>query len=123
MNTASTSRYLDSLLQRQPPASSLTWLNELRANAVDRVGALSVPTTRDEDWRFTDISPLTKLSFQPARDAAQLAPATVEQWAITEASARLVFVDGIYAPQHSFNRAGITVENLDSGVTRQDAAV
>jgi len=122
MNTASTSRYLDSLLQRQPPASSLTWLNELRANAVDRVGALSVPTTRDEDWRFTDISPLTKLSFQPARDAAQLAPATVEQWAITEASARLVFVDGIYAPQHSFNRAGITVENLASGVTRHDAA-
>ena len=126
MNTApstASSRYLDSLLQGQPPASPLTWLNQLRANAVDRVGALTVPTTRDEDWRFTDISPLTKLSFQPAQELPQLAPATVEQWAIPEAAARLVFVDGIYAPQHSFNRAGFTVENLATGVNRPGAGV
>jgi len=123
MNTASTTGYLDSLLQGQPAASPLTWLNQLRANAVDRVGALTVPTTRDEDWRFTDISPLTKLSFQPAQGAAQIAPADVEQWSIPEASARLVFVDGIYAPEHSFNRAGLTVENLAAGVSAHDAAV
>jgi Fe-S cluster assembly protein SufD len=115
MNTASTSPYLDSLLQGRPPASPLGWLNELRAHAVDRVGALTVPTTRDEDWRFTDISPLTKLSFQPAQGAAQLAPAALEQWALPEAAARLVFVDGVYAPQHSYNRAGLTVENLAAG--------
>ncbi|MGP1677869.1 MAG: Fe-S cluster assembly protein SufD [Burkholderiales bacterium] len=123
MNTASTTRYLDSLLQGQPPASPLTWLNQLRANAVDRVGALTVPTTRDEDWRFTDISPLTKLSFQPALGAAQLAPATIEQWAIAEAAARLVFVDGIYAPEHSFNHAGFTVANFAAGMAAHDAAV
>jgi Fe-S cluster assembly protein SufD len=123
MNAASTTSYLDSLLLGQPPASALTWLNQLRANAVDRVGALTVPTTRDEDWRFTDISPLTKLSFQPAQAAPPLAGATVEQWAIPEAAARLVFVDGIYAPQHSFNHAGLTAENLASGVIRHGAAV
>lgn len=123
MNTVSTSPYLASLLQGQPPASPLTWLNELRANAVDRVGALTVPTTRDEDWRFTDISPLTKLSFQPAPSAVQLAPSAIGQWTIPEASARLVFVDGIYAPEHSFNRAGLTVENLASGADRHAAAV
>jgi Fe-S cluster assembly protein SufD len=123
MNTASTASYLDRLLQGQPPASSLTWLNQLRAHAVDRVGALTVPTTRDEDWRFTDISPLTKLSFHPAQGAAQLAPATLEQWAVPEAAARLVFVDGIYAAQHSFNHAGLTVENLASGAIRHGAAV
>ena len=130
MNTVSTSRYLDSLLQGQPPESPLSWLNALRANAVDRVGALSVPTTRDEDWRFTDISPLTKLSFQPALRAGQPAPGTAQltaadimRWSIAEASARLVFVDGIFAPEHSFNRAGITVENLAAGVNTHAAAV
>ncbi len=123
MNAISTTGYLDSLLQGQPPASPLGWLNRLRADAVDRVGALTVPTTRDEDWRFTDISPLTKLSFQPAQDLAPLAAATVTQWAVPEAAARLVFVDGIYAPEHSFNRAGFTVENLATGVTGHDAAV
>ncbi len=59
--------YLESLLQGQPqlPPSPLAWFNQLRANAVDRAGTLKVPTTRDEEWRFTDISPLAKLSFQP----------------------------------------------------------
>ena len=123
MNTAASTSYLGSLLQGQPPASSLSWLNQLRGNAVDRVGALTVPTTRDEDWRFTDISPLTKLSFQPAQDLAQLAPAAIEQWLIPEAAARLVFIDGIYAPEHSFNQAGLTVENLAAGVTQHGAAV
>ena len=123
MTTAATTSYLDGLLQGQPPASPLSWLNQLRANAVDRVGALTVPTTRDEDWRFTDISPLTKLSFQPAQGVPPLAPATVGQWAIPEAAARLVFVDGIFAPEHSFNHAGLTVENLASGMIRHGAAV
>jgi Fe-S cluster assembly protein SufD len=123
MNTVSTSPYLAGLLQGQPPASPLSWLNQLRANAVDRVGALTVPTTRDEDWRFTDISPLTKLSFQPVQDAATVAPASVDEWAIPEAAARLVFVDGIYAPEHSFNRSGLTVENLATGASLHGAAV
>jgi Fe-S cluster assembly protein SufD len=123
MNTASTAGYLDSLLQGRPPASSLTWLNQLRANAVDRVGTLTVPTTRDEDWRFTDISPLTKLSFQPAQDIPPLAPAAIEPWAIPEAAARLVFVDGTYAPQHSFNHTGLTVENIAAGIIAHDTAV
>jgi Fe-S cluster assembly protein SufD len=121
-NTISTD-YLGSLLQGEPPASSLSWLNQLRGNAVDRVGALTVPTTRDEDWRFTDISPLTKLTFHPTQGAVQLAPATVEQWSIPEAAARLVFVDGAYSPDHSFNRAGLTVENLASGLTQHGMAV
>ena len=74
MSTTSTltASYLDSLLAGQPqlPASPLAWLNELRAQAVDRVGILTVPTIRDEEWRFTDLSPLTKVTFQPARTAA-----------------------------------------------------
>jgi len=123
MNTVSTTRYLDSLLQGQPPAGPLAWLNQLRAHAVDRVGTLSVPTTRDEDWRFTDISPLTRQSFQPVQDAAPLAPAVLDQWAIPEAAARLVFVDGRYAPEHSFNRAGITVGNLAASLNQHGAAV
>jgi len=123
MNTAATTGYLDGLLQGRPPTSPLGWLNELRANAVDRIGALTVPTTRDEDWRFTDISPLTKLSFQPAQGAFALAAADVEQWALPETAARLVFVDGRYAPGHSFNRAGLTVEDLASGLIRHGAAM
>ena len=129
MSVVAGTSYLESLLsgRPQPPpafsSSALAWLSQLRAKAVDRVGALTVPTTRDEEWRFTDISPLTKISFQPVRSAPKLAPAESERFALPEASACLVFVDGVYAPQLSFNKAGIVVENLAAGVTKHGATI
>jgi len=91
--------YLENLLLGQPrlPASPLARLNTLRAEAVDRVGVLTVPTIRDEEWRFTDLSPLTRLSFQPVRTPVRVNPADVERFHIGEANSRLVFVDGIHA--------------------------
>ncbi len=126
MSTATANSYLESLLAGRPSAGVASaapdWLNRLRADAVDRVGALTVPTTRDEDWRFTDISPLTKIPFQPVRGAPQLAAAAIDGFVLPEAGARLAFVDGVYAPQLSFNRAGIVVENLAAGVVTHSAA-
>ena len=42
--------YLESLLAGQPQqaASSLAWLKALRAEAVECLGVLRLPTTRDE---------------------------------------------------------------------------
>ncbi len=123
MSVTTNTSYLESLLAGQPqlPASPLAWLNRLRADAVDRVGALTVPTTRDEEWRFTDISPLTKAPFQPARSAPRLELANIEHFILPEAAARLTFVDGVYAPQLSFNKTGVIVENLAPGVIPQGA--
>ncbi len=127
MSIANSSGYLDSLLQRQPPlpASPLAWFNELRAEAVDRVGVLTVPTTRDEEWRFTDISPLTKLSFQPVRTAISLQAADIERFYLAEAATRLVFVDGVYAPQLSSmaTDGGVVVANLPASVAAHAAAI
>ncbi len=108
--------YLDSLLagQARLPASPLPWLNQLRAEAVDRVGALTVPSIRDEEWRFTDLSPLTRLSFQPARTQVGLKAADVDPFRIEEAAIRIVFVDGVHAPELSSvaGEGGIVVANL-----------
>ncbi len=127
MSIANSSGYLDSLLRGQPPlpASPSAWFNELRAEAVDRVGVLTVPTTRDEEWRFTDISPLTKLSFQPVRTAISLQAADVERFYLAEAATRLVFVDGVYAPQLSSmaTDGGVVVANLPASVAAHAAAI
>ncbi len=129
MSVAASNKYLEGLVHGRPelPAawssSALAWLSELRANAVDRVGALTVPTTRDEEWRFTDISPLTRIPFQPTRGKAQVTLADIERFAVPEAAARLVFVDGVFAPQHSFNRAGIVAGNLAAGVIEHGPAL
>ena len=91
--------YLETLLAGQPqlPASPLVWINALRAEAVNRLDVLTLPTLRDEEWRFTDIAQLTKQSFSPALSATFLEAAAIAHFYIEEASTRLVFVDGFYA--------------------------
>ena len=118
--------YLETLLAGHPqlPASPLVWINALRAEAVDRLGVLTVPTMRDEEWRFTDLSPLTRLSFQPVRSATSLRAADIERFYLEEAATRLVFVDGIYAPQLSSiaTDGGVVVANLPAAVAASAAS-
>ncbi|MCX7175276.1 MAG: Fe-S cluster assembly protein SufD [Proteobacteria bacterium] len=129
MNAIAAAGYLESLLAGQPhlPAASpaLGWINELRAEAVDRVGELTVPSLRDEDWRFTDISQLTRLSFQRAQALTPLLPADIERFHIAEASNRLVFVDGLYAPRLSSIAAdsGVVVTHLTEGGAEHAALI
>jgi Fe-S cluster assembly protein SufD len=81
-------------------------LHRLRQAAMERFNALGIPTTDDEEWRFTNLAPFSRISFKPARPAAngldreqleRLAPRTGE-------CCRLVFVNGRYAPEFSTQR-------------------
>ena len=119
--------YLETLLAGQPqlPASPLAWINALRAEAVDRLDVLTLPTLRDEAWRFTDISPLTRLSFQPVRSATRLQAADIKHFYLEEASNRLVFVDGVYVPQLSsmVTAGGVVLANLPAAIAADTAAI
>ncbi len=84
----------DKLASAQPP-----WLKALRAQALERVGALTLPTTHDEAWRFTPLTALARQSFQPLRTPSPLQLNDIKHLCIGEAGTRLVFVDGVYAPQ------------------------
>ncbi|MCC7327635.1 MAG: Fe-S cluster assembly protein SufD [Burkholderiales bacterium] len=103
----------------------MAWLNELRAEAVDRVGALTVPTIRDEEWRFTDISPLTKLSLQPATAPVRHESIDVGRFALDEATTRIVFVDGVHAPELSRVAPdhGVVVANLPAAAMAHTATI
>ncbi len=108
--------YLESLLRGRDavPDTGNSWLKAMRAQAVERAGELTVPTTRDEDWRFTDLSPLYKIPFQPVTVAGEVAPAVFERYDIPEATTRLTFVDGRFVPGLSRLTVteGVTVSNL-----------
>jgi Fe-S cluster assembly protein SufD len=100
MSTVATRHpYIESLLKGyEVPRSGASWLNERRAHALERANALSVPTTRDEEWRFTDISQLIKTSFQPIASSSPPALSAISAFLAPEAALRLVFVDGVFAP-------------------------
>src|SRR5207247_1337727 len=42
------------------------WLQEIRRCAFDRFAELGFPTTRDEEWRFTNVAPVAGMAFDYA---------------------------------------------------------
>ncbi|MCS6952435.1 MAG: Fe-S cluster assembly protein SufD [Bryobacterales bacterium] len=64
-------------------------LRKLRAEAWDRFRSLGFPTTKHEEWKYTNVAPLARTAFrtaEPAEPAAGVLP--------DSAVARLVFVNG-----------------------------
>jgi Fe-S cluster assembly protein SufD len=124
MNLESRNDYLERLLHGREVAADVggAWLRALRMAAVERANELTVPTTRDEDWRFTDLTPLYKIAFSPAATPGRVEQSQLDAWAIAEAQTRLTFVDGRYCAELSriVPRDGVTVGNLAevSGTTK-----
>jgi Fe-S cluster assembly protein SufD len=120
------SDYLDSLLQGREAVADAgsPWLRTLRMRAVERANELSVPTMRDEEWRFTDLSPLYKIPFQPVSSAAIVEKSRLDAFVVPEAQTRLVFVDGRYSADLSRVAAneGVTIGNF-AGLSQTADAV
>lgn len=79
-------------------------LHEVRREAIDAFTRLGFPTTRSEEWRFTNVAPIAAKQFQPvvAPTRATAARTEVEKFFFDGLNgSRLVFVNGHYAPEHS----------------------
>ena len=90
---------------RRAAARRPSWLQDLRDRAASRFAELGFPTTRDEEWRFTNLAPIATTEFRPAprRDARRRRSSTAFLYA--DAPYRLVFVNGRFAPELSRRRA------------------
>ncbi|MGB6612220.1 MAG: hypothetical protein WBE63_20975, partial [Acidobacteriaceae bacterium] len=93
---------------RTAAGQKLPWLRQLRTDAFARFCETGFPTTRDEDWRFTNVAAIARTAFRPA-SAAKLKDAAA--WRLEGAAAQLVFVNGRYARELS------QVDGLPNGVT------
>ncbi|MFZ0630814.1 MAG: Fe-S cluster assembly protein SufD [Acidobacteriaceae bacterium] len=97
--------------EKTAPGAKLAWLKRLREDAFARFCEAGFPTTKDEDWRFTNVAAIARTIFQPA-DAANLTKKQLEPFRLQGATAaRLVFVNGRHAPELS------EVGDLPKGVT------
>jgi Fe-S cluster assembly protein SufD len=74
------------------------WLLPLRLQAMDHFAAQGFPTIRDEDWRFTNISPIARTAFRPAADAIGRVSARAIAPHGSPEVPRLVLVNGRFAP-------------------------
>jgi len=85
--------WLDEFTGQQPAEP---WLQALRESAFARFTELGFPTTRDEEWRFTNVAPIARANFV---GQAPGLPGYVPAASLPEAGREHL---GRYAPQNAF---------------------
>ncbi|SDX91024.1 Fe-S cluster assembly protein SufD [Nitrosomonas halophila] len=104
---------------------AMSWLDQLRTSAAGRIEALRLPTTRDEEWRFTDITPLKSALFPRASVASSLTGSDIARYTLDDVPNRVVFVDGQFSAELSSieHDSGVIAGNLSSLAREHTATV
>src|SRR3990170_2661134 len=94
-------RYVESFaaFEAEAAGKGQAWLQPIRRAAIARFGELGFPTTKDEDWRFTSVAPISQTVFaRPGDGQADPAPSALEPFVFSGLECcRLVFVNGRYS--------------------------
>jgi Fe-S cluster assembly protein SufD len=98
------------------PQGGARWLDDLRSRGAAKFAALGIPTVRDEEWRFTNVSALGSLDFSLAGPISGAAE-RLHGFAYTDAPLRLVIVNGRF--DTTLSRA----KGLPAGVVAGSLAV
>ena len=114
--------YLDMFAELERRATTQpAWLRRLREDAFARFCEKGFPTTKDEDWRFTNVSAISQTSFRLSQDAQhRITAADLEQFHIPGAGCRMVFVNGRFAPELS--ELGSLPQGIKAGSLAQELA-
>ena len=81
----------------QRPVTGPRWLQEIRERGASRFVELGFPTVRNEEWRFTSVSPIANAELSLAPASVALSEAELESFLYSDAPHRLVFVNGRFA--------------------------
>ena len=101
------------------------WLKGLRRSAFQWVAEQGFPTAKDEAWKYTRLGPILEVPFEPAEPAVsrRLSAGGIEQLAGDLGGARLVVVNGYFAPELSSLKTlpkGAQVMSLAAALARDE---
>ncbi|MGH7124411.1 MAG: Fe-S cluster assembly protein SufD [Stellaceae bacterium] len=89
-----TAPYLEAFRTQEGNPSEPDWLLDRRAAALKQFAALGFPTRREEPWRFTNLTPLARTVFPPARPGQLTGHLSLEPYRVRDAAHRIVVIDG-----------------------------
>ena len=108
--------YLSSFrqIEERLAAHAPSWLHEIRRAAIESFAEKGFPTTRQEEWRNTNIAPIAAVPFQRASEVREESAASlaerISQLPLADLGCpRLVFINGRFSKQLS------TLEALPKG--------
>jgi Fe-S cluster assembly protein SufD len=104
-----------------------SWVARLREGAFERFEEQGFPTTDEEEWKYTNVAPVARKAFRPSFEKVEVEGAAVERFVSVEARrSHLVFVNGVYSPEHSSLGAvpeQVTVEELGAALAGEHGEV
>jgi Fe-S cluster assembly protein SufD len=127
--TQAIARYAESFggFEKSVASHNLAWLKKLRQDGFTRFSETGFPTTRNEDWRFTNPNAITQTPFYLVRNGHSLpSPSDLLAFRIPGVDCQLVFVDGRFAAGlSSIGKlpSGVTIGSLAAELARDPAAV
>ncbi|MEM9387695.1 MAG: Fe-S cluster assembly protein SufD [Pseudomonadota bacterium] len=118
-------RYTEAHEQMQRVLAGSEAIKALRTRAIEAFSSQGFPTTRHEDWKYTNLSRIEREAFQAAAAIPSVAADALPAMSFANDDAlRLVFVNGRYAPSLSdaeeVTTAGVHVGSLAHAVDQED---
>lgn len=108
-------------IEKQLSGTNLEWLQALRSTALKQFSAQGFPTSRDEDWKYTNVTPIIKQNFLTNT------PSPLEGEGVRRAdegylnSYRLNFINGIFSEEQSNTSdlpSDVIITNLATAFTK-----
>jgi Fe-S cluster assembly protein SufD len=99
-----------------------SWLSPIRQAAIERFSELGFPTTRDEDWRFTNVAAIARTPFRLPQDGhIRLTSQDLDPFLFPGLECtQIVFVNGRYSPGLSSSKPlpnGVKIGGLAQAIT------
>ncbi len=115
-------------VKQRLPGQGVLWLQRAREAALENFVEIGFPSPRNEDWKYTNVRPISKHVFQVAGETCiGLVEEDLGAALLSELQARrLVFVNGRYTPQLSKPGTqinGVSIGNMARLMTEKPASL
>ncbi len=101
---------------------NISWLDALRAKALEQFQGSGFPSPRAEDWRYSNVAAIEKKQFQPGSAAVvDVDPKQLSAYKIDGAHT-VVLVDGLFRPELSDAISGVAFKPLAKALAADAAA-
>ncbi len=112
--------------ERTADGGPATRVHALRKEGIAQFTEAGFPTTRNEEWRFTNLTSLTKVAFARPEGTPTVTDSMLHPWVLPGTTCRLVFVNGSFDAGLSNAvqlPAGIRVESIAAALRKEDPVV
>jgi Fe-S cluster assembly protein SufD len=103
------------------------WVGDFRHKALDDLRRIGFPSKKDEDWKYTDLSPVVTSSFHFSKEHSLPQNCCYNRFhGLSGQEIELVFINGIFCREVSsraLSSAGIKIKNLRQAMQDDDPRV